>query len=200
MAIADARIAIADHRSVHFDSVACRVAIDPYTKQLSQAEKSNKSMVNLAFLRNHPELRGFPSKYGWRSGMASVLIVEDEALLALAASEALRDNGLEVIEAAHAMEALDILEERDIDLLFTDINMPGKMNGLELARIAHEAYPAMEIVLTSGEVEPGLEDHLIAAFVSKPYNLDGVAKFIVKRATASHKRTRRSEANIPRHQ
>ena len=100
-----------------------------------------------------------------------VLVVEDEPFVRMVATEGLEDAGFEVIEAASADDALRILSSRDdVGVLFTDINMPGSCDGVELARLVHERWPALRIVITSGK------EHLRASeipdegrFVPKPY-------------------------------
>jgi CheY-like chemotaxis protein len=101
-----------------------------------------------------------------------VLVVEDDGVTRLDAAEALRDAGFEVIEADGADEALRVMACRDdIAVLFTDINMPGRMDGVELARRAHCLHPAMRLLLTSGEtrlVAADLPD--AGVFLAKPYS------------------------------
>src|SRR3712207_5427850 len=83
-----------------------------------------------------------------------VLVVEDEPLIRMHAAILLEDEGFEVIEAATARAALAILEKRDGDAaaLFTDVDMPGDMNGLELAGIVYSRWPHIALVVTSGVV------------------------------------------------
>src|SRR3954468_18520562 len=80
-----------------------------------------------------------------------VLIVEDEYLVRIHAAEVIRDAGFEVMEASNADEAIVILESRpDIRVVFTDIQMPGSMDGLKLARAVRDRWPPVQIVATSG--------------------------------------------------
>ena len=80
-----------------------------------------------------------------------VLIVEDDVLIRVLLADELRDAGLRVIEAANADEALSIFEAgAQVDLLFTDVQMPGSMDGVELARRIKTIHPALPIILTSG--------------------------------------------------
>ena len=82
-----------------------------------------------------------------------VLVVEDEMVLRMRAVDIVEDAGFEPIEAVSADEAIGILESRDdIDLLFTDIQMPGSMDGLKLAHAAHARWPHIKIVLVSGQI------------------------------------------------
>lgn len=82
-----------------------------------------------------------------------VLVVEDEMVLRMRAVDIVEDAGFESVEAVSADEAIQILESRDdISLLFTDIQMPGSMDGLKLAHAAHTRWPHIKIVLVSGQI------------------------------------------------
>ena len=88
-------------------------------------------------------------------GPPKVLVVEDEMLLRMRAVDIVEDAGFIPIEAVNADEALAILESRsDVDLLFTDIQMPGSMDGLKLAHAVHERWPFIKIILVSGKLTP----------------------------------------------
>ena len=83
-----------------------------------------------------------------------VLIVEDEMLLRMRAVDMVEDAGYTSVEAFDADEAVTILEARsDIALLFTDIQMPGSMDGLRLAHAVHERWPPIKIILVSGALK-----------------------------------------------
>ena len=83
----------------------------------------------------------------------AVLVVEDEMMLRMRAVDIVEDAGFSPIEAVSADDALAILESRsDIELLFTDIQMPGRMDGLELAYAVHERWPLIKIILVSGQL------------------------------------------------
>lgn len=100
-----------------------------------------------------------------------ILVVEDEALIRLSTADTLRDQGWDVRESANAAEALQVLEQCDaVALIFTDIDMPGAMNGLALARAVSERWPPVIIVITSGMNQPA-DDELPAGatFIPKPY-------------------------------
>src|ERR1700736_2120657 len=82
-----------------------------------------------------------------------VLVVEDEMMLRMGAVDIVEDAGVTPIEAVNADEALAILESRsDILLLFTDIQMPGSMEGLKLAQAVHRRWPSIKIILVSGKL------------------------------------------------
>ena len=85
---------------------------------------------------------------------AVVLVVEDEMLLRMRAVDMVEDAGYVPVEAVDADEALAILQSRsDIVLLFTDVQMPGSMNGLQLALAVHERWPRIRIILASGRLK-----------------------------------------------
>jgi two-component system, response regulator PdtaR len=88
-----------------------------------------------------------------------VLIVEDDYLLRMNAAEMVAQAGFQVIEAPNAGEAIAILEARPgIHVVFTDIQMPGSMDGLKLARFVRGRWPPIKIVATSGFVHVGETD------------------------------------------
>ncbi len=83
-----------------------------------------------------------------------VLVVEDEMLLRMRAVDMVEDAGFTPVEAVDADQAVAILESRsDIALLFTDIQMPGSMDGLKLAHAVHERWPPIKIILVSGQLK-----------------------------------------------
>src|SRR5947208_4083656 len=84
----------------------------------------------------------------------NVLVVEDEMVLRMRAVNIVEDAGFTAIEAVNADEALSILESRsDISLLFSDVQMPGGMDGLKLAHAVHDRWPSIKIILVSGQVK-----------------------------------------------
>jgi len=101
----------------------------------------------------------------------AVLVVEDESLVRMYAVDVLEDAGYDVIEAANAEQALAQLDARpDIDVMFTDINMPGEMDGFALARAVHQLHPRVHVILTSGRIRLDRSSiPEIKAFVPKPY-------------------------------
>ena len=100
-----------------------------------------------------------------------VLIVEDELVLRMNALDMIAAAGFEVVEAANADQAIDILESRrDITVVFTDIQMPGSMDGLKLARAVRGRWPPIKIVATSGQPDVGeLDLPEGGRFLAKPY-------------------------------
>lgn len=108
----------------------------------------------------------------------SILVVEDEALIRAILSDELRSAGFAVVEAACAEEALSYLRTADmVDLIFTDIQMPGSLNGLELARRLHQLDPTLPIIITSGNAGPkGTEG--VGQFVPKPYDPEDAVRMV----------------------
>jgi CheY-like chemotaxis protein len=105
-----------------------------------------------------------------------VLVVEDEPLQRMMAVDLVLDAGFDVVEAWSADEAVTILESRtDIRIVFTDVDMPGSMDGLKLAAAIRDRWPPIEIIVTSGHMkmnEAILPDRSV--FFSKPYDAQKV--------------------------
>jgi two-component system, response regulator PdtaR len=102
---------------------------------------------------------------------AQILVVEDETFIRMDVVDMLRAAGFNILEATNADEAIQILERNpDVCLVFTDIDMPGSMNGLKLAASVRDRWPPVRIIATSGHVKiragdlPG-----DARFIPKPY-------------------------------
>jgi PAS domain S-box-containing protein len=118
---------------------------------------------------------------GDRAHTERVLIVEDEPDLMDVAASLFTSMGYDVVTAASGREAIDVMERRDVDILFTDVVMPNGMNGIELASYTREHYPATKIMLASGYPLPALKqrhggDLSEFAFVNKPYRLSDLAR------------------------
>jgi two-component system, response regulator PdtaR len=107
----------------------------------------------------------------------AVLVVEDDAMIRMIAAESLEDEGFQVIEAASAEEAIRALENgQPIAAVFTDINMPGAMDGLDLAHFVKDRRPSIKLLLTSGRRRlPVTELPSQSRFVLKPYRPDEIA-------------------------
>jgi CheY-like chemotaxis protein len=101
-----------------------------------------------------------------------VLVVEDDFLIRIGAVQMVEAAGFDVVEAANADEAMEILKVRlDITVVFTDIQMPGSMDGLKLAAAIREHWPLIKIVATSGIVGVRTTDLPEGGrFLSKPYS------------------------------
>ena len=100
-----------------------------------------------------------------------ILVVEDETFTRMDVVEILRAAGFDIVEAANADEAIQMLERNSgIHLVFTDIDMPGSMNGLKLAAAVRDRWPPVRIIATSGHFKIQLGDLPAGArFISKPY-------------------------------
>jgi CheY-like chemotaxis protein len=105
-----------------------------------------------------------------------VLVVEDEPLLAMIAHDLVEEAGFRAVTAGSVDEALHKLERRsDLVVLFTDVDLPGGGDGLRLAAQAHDRWPQLAVLVTSGKVRvrpQDLPEH--GAFLSKPYSADMV--------------------------
>ena len=111
-----------------------------------------------------------------------VLVVEDELLVRLMVVDCFEQADFDVFEAAHAQEAVDLFNAGErIDLVFTDVRMPGELDGLGLAAWIRKHHPETRVLVTSGELgndrsSAGLID--IEHFFAKPYSLDRVIECI----------------------
>lgn len=107
-----------------------------------------------------------------------VLVVEDEPLLRMMAVDLVEDAGFVAVEAENADEAVRILETRsDIVIVFTDIDMPGSMDGMKLAAAIRDRWPPIEIIVTSGHIRAA--DVILperSVFYPKPYDTETVAR------------------------
>jgi CheY-like chemotaxis protein len=117
---------------------------------------------------------------------ALVLVVEDEPLLRLMAVDLVEEAGFEAIEATNADEAVRILETRtDIRIVFTDIDMPGSMDGMMLAAAVRDRWPPIEIVIVSGyRRQYDIELPHRSVFFSKPYDPSVVTATLKRMAAA----------------
>ena len=105
-----------------------------------------------------------------------VMVVEDEFLIRIMITDELRTAGYEVVECGTADEAIDILRSGiSVGVIFTDIRMPGSMDGASLAQAVRREFPALKVVATSGERPPAT---LTGQFVPKPYNPRSVVHLI----------------------
>lgn len=107
--------------------------------------------------------------------MCKVLVAEDEPLLRMLAIEMLEDAGHDVVDFGNAAEAIAYCDDRthDIDAIVTDINMPGDLDGLDLARHVRATRPEAHVVVTSGRYgavpPPGIAG---TTFLRKPWTCD----------------------------
>ena len=101
------------------------------------------------------------------------MVVEDEILIRITVAEHLRGSGYTVVEAANAEEAIAVFASGEpIDVVFTDVNMPGPMNGLSLARWIGRHHPFVPVLLTSGDGDDPTQP--AEFFLAKPYRVGAV--------------------------
>ena len=108
-----------------------------------------------------------------KRGRSVILVVEDEVLVRMMAVSVAENAGFEALWAATADGAIGILESRsDIRLVFTDVNMPGSMNGLRLAHAVRGRWPPVELLVTSALGDITAKDlPERGRFLAKPYNV-----------------------------
>jgi two-component system, response regulator PdtaR len=108
---------------------------------------------------------------------AAVLIVEDEPLIRMGAVDLIENAGFEVYEAGSADAAIALLElHTEIRLIFTDVDMPGSMDGLKLAHYVRGRWPPVKIIITSGHIKVTEESLPAGAiFLPKPYDPTEIA-------------------------
>ncbi|MBP1861931.1 response regulator [Rhizobium herbae] len=110
----------------------------------------------------------------------AVLVVEDEAVIRMSIVEELEDAGFEVLEASNAAQAIDILIANSrIEVMFTDIDMPGGVDGLKLAASVRDRWPPIKIIVTSGHRRIDVDALPVEArFMTKPYDPNVVIRSI----------------------
>jgi DNA-binding NtrC family response regulator len=123
---------------------------------------------------------------------ATVLIVEDEALMRVVIAEMLQERGFTVLEAANANEAIEIIKKTqiEIDLVFTDVRMPGAMDGFGLVKWIQNSRPTVPVLVASGDIGKANDANrhdMGDMFIAKPYDLDQTTAKI-RLAVAARKR------------
>ena len=111
------------------------------------------------------------------------LVVDDDTFILMDATHILEDVGFRVHEAMNVADALEVLDRLhgEVDLLFTDVHMPGDLDGFALARRTAERWPHVAIVVASGLAVPGPDDLPAgAAFIAKPFSADIVYEHVGK--------------------
>jgi two-component system, response regulator PdtaR len=110
-----------------------------------------------------------------KTHMPLVLVVEDEIFLRYVTAEYLEDCGFSVLQAANADEAVGLLQRnRDVGAVFSDIQMPGSMNGLGLAHWITQTLPGVKVLLTSGQILPAAARKW--TLLAKPYDMAEVER------------------------
>jgi CheY-like chemotaxis protein len=106
----------------------------------------------------------------------AILIVEDEVLTRMMVADAMRDRGFEVIEAQNPDEAIGLLQSQvPVRLVFTDVQLPGAMDGLALAKLVRQTRPELKVVIASGSAVIEDSPQVADAFFRKPYALTSVS-------------------------
>jgi len=103
-------------------------------------------------------------------GLATILLVEDDVLERMSPADQLRSAGYVVLEAWNADEALDLLNRNGVQVVLSDIRLPGRMDGVELAHVIREQNPRIKIVLASGQSFSTRHWFDTDGFFPKPYN------------------------------
>jgi CheY-like chemotaxis protein len=116
-----------------------------------------------------------------RASKPTILVVEDEALILQLAQLEFEDAGYEVLTAIEADSALRILEKEDhIDILFTDIRMPGAIDGWELARKARQLRPSIKVIYATGFTPDAPQIVEAGVLITKPYELEAVIELAAR--------------------
>jgi two-component system, response regulator PdtaR len=111
--------------------------------------------------------------------VATVLVVDDEVLLRLSIADRLRDEGFSVIEAANADEAIGVLQTTiPVHVVLTDVTMPGRTDGIGLARFIEAHGPDTKVILTSGTLVAAPPGCRLDGFFLKPYDPSSIVRFI----------------------
>ena len=109
---------------------------------------------------------------------ATVLVVEDEAMMRTKLAEELQDAGYLVVEASDGTEAVEILRvRRDVKIVISDVRMPGPIDGVELCRRVRSGYPGIKVVLSSGEPDAA-DSTAHDGFFLKPYRVARIIRHI----------------------
>jgi CheY-like chemotaxis protein len=116
---------------------------------------------------------------------ATVLVVEDEVLIRVAARDELRDRGYVVIEAVSADEALSVLRSSvQVNLVLTDLKMSGAMDGAALVKLIRAEFPCLKVVMVSGELPDPAIRALLDGYFPKPFALSQIASFLQQLTSA----------------
>ena len=110
-----------------------------------------------------------------------VLLVEDDDFIREIVAEFLAESGHAVIQVADASQALEILREsaHKVDLLFTDVRMPGRIDGMQLAELVTAAWPEVKVLIASGHIRPSqAEIPVRSRFMPKPYTCSDMNRMI----------------------
>jgi CheY-like chemotaxis protein len=151
--------------------------------ELREERRKVRSLLGRCmFSRQHNNVRlHFVLTANLPSANIVVVVVEDEPLIRMVLTEALLDDGFDVIEATHAREAITVLEfeAARVHALFADVHMPGDLDGVGLAHHARVHWPWLSLLVTSGRAYPDSNAMPEGTrFVPKPYELSNVIRHI----------------------
>jgi two-component system, response regulator PdtaR len=114
-----------------------------------------------------------------RAERPTILLIEDEVLIRMMLADELRGRGFNVVEAQNADEALTLLQSRvPVGLVLTDVQLPGSMDGIGLARLLRATRPELKVVIASGNISCAPGGDIAHAFFGKPYGPDHIVKCI----------------------
>ena len=114
-----------------------------------------------------------------RAERPTILLIEDEVLIRMMLADELRGRGFNVVEAQNADEALTLLQSRvPVGLVLTDVQLPGSMDGIGLARLLRATRPELKVVIASGNISCVPDGDIAHAFFRKPYAPDDIVKCI----------------------
>lgn len=113
-------------------------------------------------------------------GTQVILVVEDEVIIRMLMADMLRDEGYEVIEAASGDEGMAVLSsDHRLDLIITDVRMPGQVDGMQLALSAKDQEPGRPVIVSSGHLPPEAA-HRADEFLKKPYTASALLSMVSK--------------------
>jgi two-component system, response regulator PdtaR len=116
---------------------------------------------------------------GVARGNATILVAEDDVILRTVVAEQFREEGYSVLETSNAEEVLLVLRTGiPVDLLFTDVRMPGTLDGIALARLVRAEFPYVKVMIASGNVAATEVGTTIHGFISKPYHIHQLLEHI----------------------
>jgi two-component system, response regulator PdtaR len=117
----------------------------------------------------------------------TILVVEDEVIIRFDIGDYLRTHGYEVIEANSAAEAIQVLRNSsfEVSAVFTDVRMPGTIDGIDLARYVQTHHPDIPVLVTSGHISPDDLPPEFGPLITKPYSRAEVLKAIEERLNRS---------------